>query len=62
MAKGHTRYCGLFQRAARGNIISGTQNCRIYCYIFLVYTQSTKVAAGRTTQPGELRVGEVWLL
>jgi len=32
--------------------VGGLLNCLIYCDIFIVYTQFTKVASGRIIQPG----------
>jgi hypothetical protein len=46
-------------RAVRGKItVSGLSNCLIYCYIFIVCTKFTDVAAGRMVKPGEPRIGD----
>jgi hypothetical protein len=42
------------QAAYRKITVSGIPNCLNYCVIFVVFTQFTSVAVGRTIQPGGL--------
>jgi hypothetical protein len=49
------------QAVFRKITVSGISNCLNYCVIFVVYTQFTSVAMGRTIQPGGLNTSRrVW--
>lgn len=57
MAKGHTRYYGLFRGPHIRITVSGITNCLNHCEIFIVCMQVTDMVAGRRIQPGGPRVG-----
>jgi len=52
MAKGHARYFGPVRGPHVKKTVGGLLNCLIYCDVFMVYTEFTKVASGRVIQPG----------